>query len=400
MGRITFSFVWLFFMLFIHSCSEEDLVSERDSFLKILDDTNAEVNYHPIDIIELENAFLVLAGTTLTNTDFQGVQLIRTTKNGDFIEEEELPNLVVPIKSLHLQTDESDSIISFIAMNPTTLNPVRTSLTTQLDVLNEESFNGLQYPLAASTSEDNDLILLSYNPVNAQSVVSEIRADGSANSAAYSIGPGDDVEEDIINHYLGASERSLPFFCGKTTDGIAYFNGFYNFTFSLVFTDFGASPSGVVQGQSTNAGTRALLPLGARQYAISGFQFEENFQVPSIELSNASISSSADLFTENLPNVREYSPTEIILYNNSDEYVIFGSETKGRQIVLNFYNRSIGNILSGAHRIGISNPFEFSTLTQTTDAGIVVLGTTFVAGRFQRIALIKLSAQEIAAINS
>ena len=381
---------WVFILITLMACSD-DTLSPSDSFFKIYDNSNFDLSYHPIDVVETVDGFIVLSGTELSNTDFQGVQLIKIDEEGDFVSEAALNNYVAPVGDIFML----DSITYFFAMNPTTLQAVLIGVNPQLEVTIEDPIGGLNYPLASSLTSSNELLLLSYDPVNLNSQISLIGLDGSfIGGTSYSIGAGSDVEQDVVNHLLQVGQP-LPFFCGELSSGNYFFNGFYNFSFSLVFTSFGATPGGVIQGQATSAGIREVLPLSGNVFAIAGFQFDENYQLSSISIDPASISSSVDLYPGDIAELKPYTPSKIISYTSSSgNYTVFASETKSRQIILHFYDASTGQI-AGVKNIGFLNPFTLASIKATGDNSLTVLGTTFAAGRFERIALTKLSASEI-----
>lgn len=386
-----------FICILLFSCSDEE-VSLTESFVKIYDDSNADVSYHPVDAVETIDGYIILSATELASTDFRGVQLIKVDEKGDFEREQELSDYVVPIGNLYL--NPSDSNTYFFAMDPTSLNAVLIGVNPQLQIEVEDVISGINYPLASSITSTGNFLLLSYDNVSLETEITEISLDGSiVGGNSYSIGPGSDVEVEIVNHYLNANGRPLPFFCGEVSPGNYYFNSFYNYSFSLVFTDFSDAPSGVVQGQSSNAGIRAAMPLTGSDFAVAGFQFGDNYQLSSTTLSTSGITSSADLYPGNMAELKPYSPSQIIPYSGTRELTIFGSETKGRQILLNFYDSSSGEI-AGIHRVGYLNPFSFSSVKVTSDNSLLVLGTTFVAGRFERIVLAKISAAEISSITN
>lgn len=382
-----------FIILLIVSCSD-DTPSLSESFFKIYDNTNFDLSYHPIDVVETIDGFIILAGEEESSTDFQGVLLIKTDEEGNFLTQSSLSNYVAPVGDIFMV----DSISYFFAMNPTTLQANLIGVNPQLEIAVEDPIGGIDYPLAASLTSSNELLLLSYDALNLTTDINIVGLDGSfVNSASYSIGPGSDVEVQIVNHYLGQNERPLPFFCGEISSGNYYFNGFYNFSFSLVFTDLSAAPSGVLQGQSSNAGVRAALPLSGSDFAIAGFQFDENYQLASTSLNTSGIASSVDLYPGDIAVLKPYTPSKVISYTTgSTTYTVFAAETKSRQIILYFYNTSSGE-LSGIKQIGFLNPFTLASLKATENNSLTVLGTTFVANRFERIALTKLSESEITA---
>lgn len=383
---------YFLFLPFIMACSnDEPALSE--SFFKIYDDSNIDVNYRPIDVVETIDGYIILSGTELSNTDFMGIRLLKLDEEGNYLSDNELDDYVVPIGSMYL--NEADSNSYFFAMNPTSLEAVLIGVNPQLQIEVETLIGGINYPLSSSLLSNGNFLLQSYDPLTQETEISEISVEGSyLDGNRYSIGPGDDVVEEIVNHYLNASERPLPFFCGEVSSGNYFFNGFYNYSFSLVFTSFGDSPTGVVQGQSSNAGLRAVMPLSGSNFAVAGYQFDDNYQLSSSALSTGGITSSADLYPGNMAELKSYTPTQIISYSTGSTYSIFAAETKGRQVLLNFYTDT-GEI-AGSHRIGYLNPFTFSSIRVGTDNSLLVLGTTFVAGRFERITLNKISESEVA----
>ena len=379
---------------FLLACSDDE-PALSESFFKIYDDSNLDVSYRPIDVVETIDGYIILTGTELTNTDFMGIRLLKIDEEGNYDTDVELNDYVVPIGSMYLNAADSNSY--FFAMNPTSLEAVLLAVNPQLEVQVETLIGGINYPLSSSLLSNGNFLLQSYDPLTQETEISEISIDGTyVGGSRYSIGPGDDVEEEIINHYLNASERPLPFFCGEVSAGNYYFNGFYNYSFSLVFTDFSDTPTGVVQGQSSNAGIRAVLPLSGSDFAVAGFQFDDNYQLASSTLSTGGITSSADLYPGDIAELKSYTPSQIISYSTGSTYSVFAAETKGRQLLLNFYTDT-GEI-GGTDRIGYLNPFTFSAIKVGSDNALLVLGSTFVAGRFERITLNKISESEVAGI--
>jgi hypothetical protein len=385
-------------LLFL-GCSDEG-PSLTESFFKIYDDSNADISYHPIDVVETIDGFIVLSAAQLPNTAFGGVQVMKIDEEGNFVEIQELSDYVVPIGSMYL--NPADSNTYFFAMEPISLSAVLIGINPQLQVVVEEIISGISYPLASSITSTGTLLLLSYDNISLESEISEISLDGTfLGGNSYSIGPGSDVIDEITKHNSNTGERPLPFFCGEISAGNYFFNSFYNYSFSLVFTDFSDTPMGVVQGQFVNAGIRAAMPLTSTNFAVAGFQFEHNYQFSSANLNTSGISSSSDDLYPNsdMAELKPYTPSKIIRYSGTRELIVFASETKGRQILLNFYDSSSGEIV-GIHRVGYLNPFTFSTLKVASDNSLLVLGTTFVAGRYERAVLIKISEAEISSITN
>jgi hypothetical protein len=254
---------------------------------------------------------------------------------------------------------------------------------------------GLTYPTAACAENANgNFMLLSYNHEDKQTIVAKINANGNASTlAGFDIGVGDDVEEPIINHFL-ATGKTFPFQIGLVSSGSYFFNGFYNYTFSLVFTNLN-SVTGVVQGQLDDGGFSAVNPIAGNKFAASRFNFGDNYFLPNVNLSTNAPSSGVDLGGFTLPELVDNARVKILrTVVNKKNVLIFASDTKSKQIGLFFYDEATGEFLSSRY-LGFSNPFEVGNAIQTTDEGLLVCGTTYLAGRFPRICLIKLSAAEL-----
>ena len=288
----------------------------------------------------------------------------------------------------------------FFGMDPQT---IQVQLISVNDSLSDEQIVNvpLTYPLAAAASStSNQFLILSYDPFNAESVISYIGTDGSIiNTAAYSIGAGEDVEATILDHYLNPGEQPLPFFVGETPGGSVFFNGFYNYSMSMVFSDFGGTPTGVLQGQTTDGGIRKAMPISGNIFAVGGFQFNDNFIAVDASISSTAIASSVDLYTlyGNVTEYRSYTPMDIASYDiGTTTYTIIAAETENRQIGLYIFDQTTGELV-GKHNIGYLNPYTLASLRPETDEEnhLLLTGTTYIANRFQRIYLNRIPEEEV-----
>ena len=82
---------------------------------------------------------------------------------------------------------------------------------------------------------------------------------------------------------------------------------------------------------------------------------------------------------------------------NNIEVVVYASTTKNSQIMISIYSANEGTWL-GTDYLGFSTPYRLINLTKTLENGIAVLGSTAVAGRFERICMFKLSEENLAGI--
>ncbi|MEQ9218573.1 MAG: hypothetical protein RLO17_11045 [Cyclobacteriaceae bacterium] len=390
----------LFYLLLVlplfYSCQNEDPIPET-GFFKVFDDVNYGVDYHAIDVIKSASGFIVLAATEIDRTDFSGIQLIKVDEEGEF--EAELtfdPAPVLPTGELM----EANGRYYFFGMDPQT---IQVQLISVNDSLSDEQIINvpLTYPLAAAASStSNQFLILSYDPFNAESVISYIGTDGSiVNTAAYSIGAGEDVEATILDHYLNPGEQPLPFFVGETPGGSVFFNGFYNYSMSMVFSDFGGTPTGVLQGQTTDGGIRKAMPISGNIFAVGGFQFNDNFIAVDASISSTATASSVDLYTlyGNVTEYRSYTPMDIASYDiGTTTYTIIAAETENRQIGLYIFDQTTAELV-GKHNIGYLNPYTLASLRPETDEEnhLLLSGTTYIANRFQRIYLNRIPEEEV-----
>jgi hypothetical protein len=254
---------------------------------------------------------------------------------------------------------------------------------------------GGSYP-AAAAADGNNFLLLSYDNFDKLSVVSKVSPSGSViQSKGFSIGAGDAVEEPIIKHFLGTG-NPLPFLVGRTPSGQYYFNGFYNYTLSLAFTDLIADePQGIIQGQQNNGGISQVAPLDGGKFALARFNFGDNYFLPNTPLNTSGISSSIDLGGNPFPELVANAPIKILrAIIGTKKIALYGSNTRSTQIALYGYDESNGEFM-GNHYLGFSNPFEIASIISSADGGLAICGTTYVAGRFPRICLFKLSKEEV-----
>lgn len=380
----------------ISACTEESNPTfDSDNFTSTFDNSQFDASYFPIDMRQTpDGGYLVLGGRQLSDSsNFTGIYLLKADKFGKFVKEVEVDETSVhPVGKLA----EYEGRYYFFCMDPLTQVAQIADVDADLSAVTITSVqNGLTYPAAASFV-DNNFVLLSYDNGSKESVISLVSVSGGVQaSKGYSIGIGEDIEEPIINHFIRTG-RQYPFEVGKVSSSLYFFNGFYNYTFSLVFTDIQSDdPTGVVQGQQDDGGFSAVTSLGGSKFASSRFNFGDNYILPNKDLSTSGNTSSTDLGGYSLPEMVENAKVKILRTTvDSKSMLIYGTDTKSKQIGLLFYEEASGTFVSSRY-LGFSNPFEIANLIQTTDGGLAVCGTTYLAGRFPRICIFKLSKDKL-----
>ncbi|MEO1652528.1 MAG: hypothetical protein AAFU64_03190 [Bacteroidota bacterium] len=388
--------------LFLSSCDIGDNEIETlDPFLRIYDNIEFTSDFEPLDVRQTDDGFyIILAETPNDDSNFQGIYIMQADAEGNFISGETFDNQFVQAAP---RLVASGGNFYFICMQRVSLQAHLVGIapngsTTAPIPLSDNNGNPLLYPMQISADRDGGLLFLGYDNASGESVFAKMNRNGEVSqSRRFTIGAGPDVDEPIIDHFTRTG-RQLPFFTGVTSDGNYYFNGFFNFTFSLVMLDLNSDeePS-VLQGVQDESGLSSLAHLTGNTFAASRFSFGQNYILPQVEIDVASDDpgSSEDLvgnpFPELVPNA------EIILKRmnvGGKEVLIYGSTTQGKQMVLMGFDASTGELL-GTRYLGFSNPYTFANFTQTSDEGLAVVGTAAVAGRFSRICLFKLSPEDL-----
>ena len=164
----------------------------------------------------------------------------------------------------------------------------------------------------------------------------------------------------------------------------------------MVFTALGDDPVGVLQGQQDNGGISAAQHINGSTFALSRFNFGDNYIVPRQEVSTTGLSSSSDFEGNPYPELIADAPVILksVTIDNA-EVLMYASNTKTGKIILMSHDFNNGALLATKY-IGFSDPFSIADFTATIDGGLAVLSAVEVAGRFARISLIKLSKDDLA----
>jgi hypothetical protein len=390
--------------LITFSCVEEaTTASEEKKFIRIYDHTEFNAAFHAVDIKQTpDGGYIVLAQRSFESeagqASNQGIYLLKADKTGRFVKDLTIDNQY--INALPSLTEINGSYY-FVCTSTDEF------YTTQIGVVDPEligvDFSTVQllYPAAAATigNATKDFVILSYDPEEKESVVSIVSKEGAIKqSEGYSIGVGNDlVDEKIIAHFSGTGEK-FPFQVGEVTTGTYFFNGFYNFSLSLAFVNLAADadPLGVIVAEYDDVGFNNVVPLGGGFFATSQFNLDDNYVLPRTQLPTSG-EANPIIFdgAYKLPEFANNIGVKILRTQlGGKNMLIYGSDTKSKQIGLMFYDEATAK-LTGNRYLGFTNPFELGNMVKTLDGGLAVCGTTYIAGRFPRLSIIKLSKSEV-----
>ena len=354
-----------------------------EGFAKIYDDDRFEQEYYPLSIIQTsDEGYLVLSELKNSQALFNSVYVLKIDPSGEVEQASLLGDPYgLPVKGW----SEINGQYYFVCMNSSTLAAQVVAVDPDGSLGDPVSIAGTTYPLV-SAQDGNNILLLSFDNLDGESVLSIVGTDGTVTSqASYSIGAGVDVDKPIIDHLTG-NRAKIPFSVGKASTGY-FFNGFYNYTFSMVFSNFGNDPTGVCQGQLSSGGISNVLSLGSNNYAVARYNFGDSFINPMVSIASSQITSSVDLGGNTFPEI-ENSAGVTILQDEESQKLLYGTHTNSRRIVLYAYDNADASLLATEY-LGAGNPYLFADLAFTTDGGCVVLTQVALEDRFPRIAIFK-----------
>ncbi len=388
------SYLLILFGIFLFACGEEASEQfEKEKFVRIYDFSGFTESFTPIDIRQTADKGYLIVANFEKQTDelIRGVYLLKVDESGRIMHDRFLENQYVrALKGLEFINGK----YYFMCMN----DSYRAVLVETDDDVQSPVFHevALSFPGAATYAGSDGFLVLSYNPEDKTSVVSRVSTTGSVTlSRNFKIADDDSMEDIVIKHFLGTGKQ-FPFAVGKFSNGSYFFNGFYDYTFSLVTTGLADDNdvNSFIHGQHENGGFSAVVPLSGNTFAASYFNFGSNYFVPSASLPGgpATISDIGGYqMRELVPDANVHIDRVTV---ESRNLLLYSTDVKSRQIALYFYDGNTDE-LAGTMYLGFSNPYMLGRVVTTEDGGLAICGTTFIAGRFPRICLFKISKEEL-----
>ncbi len=256
------------------------------------------------------------------------------------------------------------------------------------------TFAAMSYPLSVAYT-GTEILVQGYDR-NEKSTTLNIITPSFELSNTYKYPILEDKEEELIRH-LNRTGKRLPFFCGKYTSSASsyYFNGFSNYALSLIFVNpSNGEISGSVSGFRNEEFTNSLHPLETGAFALSGLRYHDSYLLPFVEISTNEVAYIGDVVVNHFPEIAAAPHMVIREYTIAQPLVVYGTQAKNNKLLLYAYDQEQGTLKATTH-IGQSNPYEMGDFQFTSDGGMILLAKTYVADRFPRLALFKLSKQEV-----
>lgn len=404
MNKNTYNLLFLLWGSLLFSCDLKDNeVVPEQAFVRIYESGEFGRDYVPMDVQPLSGGgYLILAGATATDSDFMALYLLKTDEQGKVKWEHMSERYVNPVSELMASQDGAlPGAFTFVVMDKQQLEAhliqVNPEAEGEPELVSKAFFEGAGYPLAAGPVSGG-YSLLHWNRNNKSNMqLSRIRGTEVMWTKKYDI--YEDVEAMVMAHLTRQRLPLVPFRTGELPGGQLYFNGYNNFTIALTFVNgHNGEQTGVVNGTRYASAISQLEPLQNGKFAVSRYaESGENIYAPAADFSAGGIASVKDLAGNQLPELTPFAKVKIRQEMAGSEPVTFYlSDTRNGQMVLFAYDA--GGILLGTKYLGSGNRFESGSMRITADGGMVIAGRAFVAGRFPRLCLFKLSPEEISTL--
>jgi hypothetical protein len=376
------------------ACSKNNDVSPESAWMKVYDHSDFNRLFYALDVRELsDNSFIVLASDKPDTVIWPKPFLIKVNNLGEAIWETETSDFNSPVPSMITINGN----YYFFAMD----NALGTSLL-KVDINGssptlEKSFPSLTYPLSAFQTTDNKILLVSYNRLTRSTVLTCF--DSSFNQQWSTEYNGIENYEEKVRLHLTRQGSYFPFFAGEiSSSGKNYYflNGFYNFVFSLLFVNkTNGALSGVINGIPYSAAASSLIQRTDSNFVLTRYDENQNYINLNASLSFTSISNITALGGSTWPEIE--TDAVIIPLNttiNNNKVTILATVTRSKQVLVMIFNSVTGK-LNASKYFGSGNPVNLASVITTNEGGLAVLTQTFVAGRFPRIQLFKISPDEL-----
>jgi hypothetical protein len=373
---------------FLFSACNKEKYKPESSFVKIYDDQDGNKSYHPLGVKETsDGGYLVLSAVNGWN-----ISVLKVSKKGDFVWQFDLPENYVNAVPTILEQGGKYYLVCMDAVGLFTY-VLQIDESTQT-VVETKSFSYIYYPTYAYC-QDNVILIQSYNRMSSETGIYQLNSTLTDTLKAGSVKVLDMVEDRLVDHITFAGKR-LPFFIGVTPDkSRIVMNGFYRYSFSSVFLDQNLNYTGVYNGANYNGGFHSILPLTSSSFSLARYSYDNLYLNPDVVLDPTTVDIAENVQADGFSDLDPSKPVIIRhLKVRGKTNTIFAASTKANQLVLIYFNKAKN--LSSKKYIGQNTPYTLCDFVQTSDGGAIMAVQVKVMGSYNRIALIKLSEDELA----
>lgn len=395
MRQLSYYIVLLIFALACDAKKNE--VEPEYGFTRIVGSGNFDGEYYPWDIKETsDGGFLILSSSN--STENKDINLLKVNALGEF--EWEVNHSTTFKNPLPILIQKDGKIYFFATHRATfTLHLLEVNLNGG-GLIDVRSYADFFSPVAASAVPGGYLVQCFDSQARRTRLM---RLNGNFNEVwRENYGVNEDPPEFYEHFFL---ENPLPFFCGYVANGTAagsyYFGGLRNYRITTAFVRVGdGGVKKLIEGQRYDAGISNMLHLDGNNFFVIVYNNAgENSVLSRVQINpnNGDSENSQTFFPERI----DYELPKRVLTRlkkivvNGREVVTLGTSTKSNEAAINFYDPASG-VLLAAKRIGYRNPYQMGNVIPTSDGALMFVCKTSITGRFSRIALIKMPAEEVA----
>lgn len=379
-------FLFIGIILLLAGCKKDDFQPE-ESFVKIYNDLDGNKSYFPLGIQQTsDQGYLILSA-------YGGwdILVMKVDKTGEFVWKGTLPSNYVNATNLIKHGDN----YYFVCMDQVGLFTYLMQIDEASGGITEvQSFSGIIYPTYAY-SNGNNIYIQNYHRLSYETGIHQL--DPSLMSIAQSekVNILTNVEDRIVDHITYNGKR-MPFFISSTPENdYIIMSGFYNYSFSLIFLNPALQFSGVYNGANFNGGVNAILPQGNSVFSTARFSFDNQYFNANATLNPAGIDIAESISAQGFSELDPDKPVIIRRVRAGGTiYTAFAASTRSNQVLIGFFDLTSGT-LKGKKYVGQNTPYTLYDMTATDDGGLMLLVQAKIMGSYDRIAIIKLSDEQL-----
>ena len=390
-------YILLIVLLQVSSCDiKENTALPNKNIYKIINNGSFENTYFANSIIQTKDSSYLVLGSSYEDADnyvWLTPYLAKLDKNGITQWEVQLEAPYVnPVAIWEKSGNYYLACMNEISLGTHILSvDINTGTTELVKTLSE-----IVYPLALTKTPDNGLAIEGYQRTSRNTTLSKL-------SSSYEIEwtkkyPLIENGEEMIIRHISKRGKQFPFFVGYVGDNSVhnyFINGFYRYSFSLIFTDNTGNNTGVLNGFRYETAISSAFHISGEHFFFSMFNQGANYFLILQEADVTDIASIKEFDGAAIPSLEEDAIVKLKKFTiDGKKVMIYASNSKNNQILLHIYDALTGEFIT-SKSVSDYYPIEINDLIQTKDGGLAIIGRTIVTGRFPRIFFMKLAKEKL-----
>ena len=390
---------FILILILIAGCKKhkENKIEPDKQFVRYINTTSILTDLTPLDMVRTsDQGFLILGSSPVSGKNYQSIYLLKIDKEGNFVWDGYLPEKYSnPVSDLIFK----DGFYNLFCMDAVSGTHLIRLFDVSLKTEEIKFFEEIQLPVNASATPDGGYLILNVNLSDKWSGITKINPDlGIKWSEQYYFNENFASE---IDRHLKREGLPLSFLTGSLNNSEAYyFNGFIDANFSGVFVnpvDGKADGFNQIGGDRSYAALKTVVSLGDSRFAISRYDRSGNlYFVPNtiIDVKSSTAIANTELGGIKFPDIEPNS--RVICKNifiSGGQVLVYAANSKNKGISLYIFDSNTG-IFLGSKSFNLETPLEMGAFEVAQDGGLVVMGKTYIANRFPRVCIFKISPED------